>query len=165
MVRKPNGKWYICVDFTNFNKACPKDSFSLPWIDTLVDSMAGHQTLSFMDAFSGYNQIKMHEANQERKTFVTDRGLYWYKVIMPFGLKNVGATYQKLVNEIFKNQIGRNVKVYVDDMLMKSLIAEQHLSDLSETFQTLRKYKMKLNPDKCSFRVSVGKFLGFMVSQ
>lgn len=95
--------------------------------------------------------------------FITDRGLYCYEV-MPFRLKNTRAAYQRLVNEIFKNQIRRNVKVYVDDMLVKSLIAEQHLSDLSETFQTLRKYKMKLNPSKCTFGVSVEKFLGFMVS-
>ncbi|XP_062170548.1 uncharacterized protein LOC133876286 [Alnus glutinosa] len=108
----------MCVDFTDLNKACPKDSFPLAQIDLLVDSTFGHELLSFMDAFSGYNQIYMEEANQEKTTFITDRGLYYYKM-MPFGLKNAGATYQRLVNKMFQNQIGRNVEVYVDDMLVK----------------------------------------------
>ena len=83
---------------------------------------------------------------------------------MPFGLKNAGATYQRLVNQMFNNQIGRNVEVYVDDMLVKSKEEEDHLDDLKETFNTLRQYIMKLNPSKCAFGVSLGKFLGFMVS-
>lgn len=123
----------MCVNFTDLKKACPKDSFSLPRIDTLVDSMAGHRTLSFLDTFSWYNQIKMYESDQEKMAFITYQGLYCYEV-MPFGLKNVGATFQRLVNRILKNQIRRNIAVYIDDMLVKSLIAEKHLSNLSETF-------------------------------
>ena len=84
---------------------------------------------------------------------------------MPFGLKNVGATYQRLVNQMFKKQIGRNVEVYVDNMLVKSKEEEDHLDNLRETFNMLRQYSMKLNPSKCAFGVSSGKFLGFMVSQ
>ena len=84
---------------------------------------------------------------------------------MPFGLKNVGATYQRLVNQMFYRQIGRNMEVYVDDILVKSKSAESHLDDLRETFNTLRKCQMRLNPTKCVFRVSSGKFLRFMVSQ
>ena len=84
-VKKTNGKWRMCVDFTDLNKACPKDSYPLPQIDTLVDSIARHQLLSFMDAFSGYNQIKMEEADQEKTSFVTSQGLFYYKVI-PFVL-------------------------------------------------------------------------------
>lgn len=106
----------------------------------------------------------MYEPDQEKTTFITNQGLYGYQV-MPFGLKNVGAMYQRLVNKMFKGQIGRNVKVYVDDMLVKSLLTEQHLANLSETFQTLRKYKMKLNRGKCAFNMSTKKFFGFMVSQ
>ena len=117
-----------------------------------------------MDAFSGYNQIKMDEADQEKTSFITSQGLFCYKV-MPFDLKNAGATYQRLVNHMFRPQIGRNVEVYVDDMLMKSIDEGSHLDDLQETFETLRQYKMKLNPSKCAFGVSSGKFLGFMVSQ
>ena len=83
---------------------------------------------------------------------------------MPFGLKNAGATYQRLVNHMFRPQIGRNVEVYVDDMFVKSLDEGKHLDDLQETFNTLRRYSIKLNPSKCAFGVASGKFLGFMVS-
>ena len=129
-----------------------------------MDSTAGHKLLTFMDAFSGYNQILMAEEDQEKTAFVTSQGLYCYRV-MPFGLKNAGAMYQRLVNQMFKKQIGRNVKVYVDDMLIKSRKEEDHLDDLRETFNTLRQYHMKLNPSKCAFGVSSRKFLGFIVSQ
>ena len=117
-----------------------------------------------MDAFSSYNQIKLNEADQEKTSFVTSQGLFCYKV-MPFGLKNVGATYQRLMNGMFAHQIGRNVQVYVDDMLVKNVREDDHLSDLQEIFNTLRSYNMKLNSNKCVFGVTVGKFLGFMVSQ
>ena len=117
-----------------------------------------------MDAFSGYNQIRMHKDDQEKTSFVTSQGLFCYKVI-PFGLKNAGATYQRLMNRMFAPQIGRNVQVYVDDMLVKIRREEDHLRDLKETFDTLRSYNMKLNPGKCAFGVTAGKFLGFMVSQ
>ena len=153
----------MCVDFTDLNKACPKDSFPLPRIDQLVDSTAGHKLLTFMDAFSGYNQIKMDEEGQEKTAFITSQWLYYYKV-MPFGLKNVGATYQRLVNKMFNKQIGRNMEVYVDDMLVKSKEELAHLDDLRETFTTLKQDQMKVNPSKCVFGVASDKFLGFMVS-
>ena len=117
-----------------------------------------------MDAFSGYNQIQMGEEDQEKTAFIMSRGLFCYKA-MPFGLKNTGATYQRLVNKMFHDQIGIYVEVYVDDMLVKSKENEDHITDLKETFQVLRSYNMKLNPGKCTFGVSSGKFLGFMVSQ
>ena len=136
MVKKANGKWRMCVDFTDLNKACPKDSYPLPRIDTLIDSTARHQLLSFMDAFSGYTQIKMEESDQENTSFITSQRLFCYKV-MPFGLKNAGATYQRLMNKMFAHQIGRNVQVYVGDMLVKSLREDDHLGNLQETFDTL----------------------------
>ena len=117
-----------------------------------------------MDAFSGYNQIKLNEADQEKTSFVTSQGLFYYKV-MPFGLKNTGATYQRLMNRMFAHQIGRNMQVYVDDILIKSIWKSDHLNYLQETFDTLWSYNMKLNPNKCVFGVIAGKFLGFMVSQ
>ncbi|KAL5581058.1 hypothetical protein UlMin_013500 [Ulmus minor] len=163
LVKKANGNWRVCVDFTDLNRACPKDSFPLPRIDQLVDATTGHELLSFMDAYSGYNQIRMHEGDQEHTAFLTNQGLYCYKV-MPFGLKNAGATYQRLVNKMFKDQIGKTMEVYVDDMLVKSLKTEEHIQNLRETFEILRRYKMKLNPSKCAFGVSSGKFLGFMVN-
>ena len=164
LVKKANGKWRMCMDFTDLSKACSKDSFLLPQIDQLVDSTVGYKLLMFMDAFSGYNQIKMAEEDQEKTAFITSQGLYCYKV-MPFKLKNAGATYQRLVNKIFNRQIGRNMEVYVDDMLVKSKEELAHLDDLKETFATLKQYQMKLNPSKCVFSVASGKFLGFMVSQ
>ena len=106
----------------------------------------------------------MNKEDQERTSFVTSQGLFCYKV-MQFGLKNAGATYQRLMNKMFAHQIGRNVQVYVDDMLVKSLRENNHLDDLQETFDTLRSYSMKLNPSKCVFGVTAEKFLGFMVSQ
>ena len=152
------------MDFMDLNKACPKDSFPLPRIDQLVDSTAGHKLLTFMDTFSGYNQIKMDEEDQEKTAFITSQGLYCYKV-MPFRLKNVGAIYQRLVNKMFNKQIGRNMEVYVNDMLFKSKEKIAHLDDLRDTFATLKQYQMKLNPSKCVFGVVSSKFLGFMVSQ
>ena len=106
----------------------------------------------------------MDKSDQEKTSFITNQGLFYYKV-MPFGLKNAGTTYQRLMNKMFVNQIGRNVQVYVDDMLVKSQREEDHLEDLRETFNTLRSYNMKLNPSKCAFGVMARKFLGFMVSQ
>ena len=139
LVKKANGKWRICVDFTDLNKACPKDSFPLPRIDQLVDSTTGHKLLTFMDAFSGYNQIKMDEEDQEKTAFITSKRLYCYKV-MPFRLKNARATYQRLVNKMFNKQIGRNMEVYVDDMLVKSKEELAYPDDLRETFATLKQY-------------------------
>ena len=164
MVKMSNGKWRMCVDVIDLNNTCLKDSFPLPRIDQLVDSTAGHELLTFIDAFLGYNQILMKKEDQEKTTFVTSQGLYYYKVML-FGLKNIDATYQRLVNQMFSKQIGRNMEVYMDDMLVKSKEAKTHLEDLQETFDTLRRYRMKLNPAKRVFGVSLGKFLGFMVSQ
>ena len=163
LVKKENGKWRLCIDLTDINKACPKDSFPLPRIDLIVDATAGHELLSFMDAFSGYNQISMDPGDQEKTSFVTAQGTYCYRV-MPFRLKNAGATYQRLVNRMLQKQIGTTMEVYIDDMLVKSTTAELHIAHLSEAFQILRNYNMKLNPAKCAFGVSAGRFLGFIVT-
>ena len=105
----------------------------------------------------------MDPDDQEKTTFVTAQGTYCYRV-MPFGLKNAGATYQRLVNRMFQKHIGTTMEVYIDDMLVKSPTAKLHIAHLSEAFQILREYNMKLNPAKCAFRVSAGKFLGFIVN-
>ncbi|KAI3746808.1 hypothetical protein L6452_09249 [Arctium lappa] len=159
VVQKKNGKWRVCIDFTDLNKACPKDPFPLPHIDSMVDATAGHELLTFMDAYSGYNQIFMHSDDQEKTAFMTDKGIYCYKV-MPFGLKNAGSTYQRLVNMMFKEHSGDTMEVYIDDMLVKSKRADDHIGHLKQSFDILREYKMKLNPTKCSFGVRAGKFLG-----
>ena len=135
MVKKANGKWRMCVDYTDLNKACPKDSYPLPTIDRLVDGAAGHHILSFLDAYSGYNQIQMHPADRKKTAFMTDSGNFYYEV-MPFGLKNAGATYQRLMDHVFHDMIGRNVEVYVDDIVVKSDSCKQHIADLKEVFRT-----------------------------
>ncbi|CAL8117146.1 unnamed protein product [Prunus armeniaca] len=155
VAKKDKGLWRACVDYIDLNKACPKDNFPLPRIDQLVDSTSGNQLLSFMDAYSGYNQIMMHEDDKAKTLFIIERGTYCYKV-MPFGLKNAGATYQRLVNKIFKEQIGKTIEVYVDDILVKAPKRADHIKNLAEAFSLLRKYNMKLNSSKCTFGVSFG---------
>nr|XP_016453036.1 PREDICTED: uncharacterized protein LOC107777510 [Nicotiana tabacum] len=125
--------------------------------------MRGHKLLSFLDAYSGYNQIKMDPLDEEKTSFITNRGTYYYKV-MPFGLKNVGATYQRLVTKMVQEHLGKRMEVYIDVMLVKSTQAEDHFQHLSTTFEILRRYNMKSNPKKCAFGVASGKFLGFLVS-
>ena len=163
LVKKSNGKWRTCIDFTDLNKACLKDSFSLPRIDQLVDATVSHKLLSFMNAYSGYNQILMYDIDHEHTLFSIYIGMYCYKV-KSFGLMNVGATYQRLVNMMFKDQIGRTMKVYVYDMLVKSKNARDDVKHLDKMFAVLRKYQMKLNPLKCAFRVNFSKCLGFMAN-
>ncbi|KAG7556989.1 Reverse transcriptase domain [Arabidopsis suecica] len=163
VVKKKNGKWRVCVDFTDLNKACPKDNFSLPHIDQLVEATAGNKLLSFMDAFAGYNQILMHPDDREKTPFITDRGIYCYEV-MPFGLKIAGATYQRLVNRVFSEQLEKMMEVYIDDMLVKSLEENDHVAHLRDCFRQLNQHNMKLNPAKCHFAVKSGEFLGYLVT-
>ncbi|KAL8105525.1 hypothetical protein AgCh_029351 [Apium graveolens] len=151
MVKKANEKWRMCVNFTDLNDACPKDYFPLPRIDTLIDATAGHEKLSFMYGFSEYNQIKVHKDDIPKISFITDFGVFCY-LVMVFGLKNAGATYQRLVNKIFKGLIGKTMEVYVNDMLVKSLLSADHITHLREAFEVLRYHKMMLNLAKCAFR-------------
>ncbi|CAA0811126.1 Unknown protein, partial [Striga hermonthica] len=164
LVKKSNGLWRLCIDFFDLNKACPKDSYPLPHIDYMVDATSGHELMSFMDAYSSYNQIPMDPEDSENTSFYSARGLYCY-TMMPFGLKDAGATYQRLVNKMFANMIGHTMEVYVDNMLIKSVHASDHITHLQDMFNILRSYSMVLNPKKCTFGVESGKFLGYMVSQ
>ena len=148
----------------DLNDACPKDSFPLPRIDQIMDASARHGMLSFLDAFSGYHQIPIHPSDAEKTSFITPHGLYCYNV-MSFGLKNAGATYQRLVTKMFRPLLGTTMEVYIDDMLVKSKQRPDHTTHLQQAFDILRKYGMKLNPIKCAFGVSAGKFLDFMVTQ
>ncbi|GKU89055.1 hypothetical protein SLEP1_g3247 [Rubroshorea leprosula] len=164
LVKKANGKWRICIDYTNLNNACPKDCYPMPSFDKLVEAASGNERLSLLDAYSGYHQVPMAPEDEEKTAFYAGDEIYCY-VMMPFGLENAGATYQKMVTIVFHAQIGKNLEVYVDDIVVKSLKVEDHLSDLDETFNNLRKNRMRLNPAKCIFGVESGKFLGFMVSR
>ena len=162
VVPKKDGKWRVCVDYTDLNEACLKDNFPLPRIDHIVDASSGHGMLSFLDAFSGYHHIPMHPPDGEKMAFITPHGLYCYNV-MPFGLKNAGATYQRLVTKIFQPLIGKTMEVYIDDMFVKSKERTDHTKHLQETFELLRTYNMKLDPLKCVVGVDSVKFLGFTV--
>ena len=144
----------------DLNEACSKDNFPLPRIDPIIDASAGYGMLSFMDAFSGYHQIPMHLPDMEKTTFITPHGLLCYNVML-FVLKNVGATYQRLVTKMFRPLIGKTIEVYIDDMLVKSKECSDHAKHLQEAFKLLRAYGMKLNPSKCTFGVNEGLILGF----
>ncbi|XP_050890966.1 uncharacterized protein LOC127096442 [Lathyrus oleraceus] len=164
LVKKNNGKWRMCVDYTDLNRACPKDAFPLPNIDLLVDNSAGFKLLSFMDAYSGYNQIPMSPADKKHTAFMTPTGNYYYNV-MPFGLKNAGATYQRMMNKVFKDEIGDMLEVYMDDMIVKSHEEITHARHLAKVFEQARQCKMRFNPEKCTFGVRAGKFLGFYLTE
>jgi hypothetical protein len=164
LVPKKNTKVLcMCVDYTGLNKACPKDPFPLPCIDQVIDSTAGSELLCFLDAYSGYHQIKMKESDQLATSFVTPYGTYRY-VTMSFGLENAGATYQRTMQKCLVDQIGRNIHAYVDDIAVMSKKQDDLIADLQETFNNLRKYNMMLNPMKCVFGVPAGQLLGFIVS-
>ncbi|KAG8486695.1 hypothetical protein CXB51_020171 [Gossypium anomalum] len=154
----------MCVDYRDLNKASPKDNFPLPHIDTLVDNTAGYSLFSFMDGFSGYNQIKMHPEDMNKTIFVTMWGTFCYKV-MPFGLKNAGATYQRAMVTLFHDMMHKEIEVYVDDMIAKSQTEEEHVQVLKKLFLRLRKFQLKLNLAKYTFEARSGKLLGFIVSE
>jgi len=164
LVKKANGKCRMCVDYTDLNKACPRDAYPLSNIDRLVDGAAGNKVLTFLDAYSEYNQIPMAVSDMHKTAFITDDANYFYRV-MPFGLKNARATYQRLMNKVFSHLMGQCVDVYVHDMVVKSPSHHQHAEGLSAIFSALRQYNLRLNPDKCVFDVDRGKFLGFMLTQ
>jgi hypothetical protein len=151
LVKKKNGKWRMCVDYTNLN-TCPKVPFPLPQIDQIVDSTAGCELLCFLDAYSGYHQIKMEESDQLATSFITPFSMFCH-VTMPFGLRNAGATYQRCMQHVFGDHIGWTVEVYVDDIVVKTRIVDELVNDLRIAFDCLRANEVKLNPEKCVFRV------------
>ena len=161
---KKDGKVCICVNYRDLNQASPKDNFLLPYIDTLVDNTATNIFFFFMDRFSGYNQIKMVEKDKAKTTSTTHWGTYAYDV-MPFGLKNAGATYQWAMVTLFHDMMHKEIEVYVDNIITKSRTASDHLVDLRKLFKRLIKYRLRLNPNKCIFGASSGKLLGIIVNQ
>nr|XP_023895718.1 uncharacterized protein LOC112007578 [Quercus suber] len=163
VVKKKSDKWRVCVDFIDLNRACPKDPFPVPKIDQLVDATYGHPRISFLDAFQGYHQIALAAEDQEKTAFISPEANYHY-MVMPFGLKNAGATYQRMMTRMFRDKIGCTVEVYIDDMVVKSKREEQHTVDLQEVFETLRRHKLRLNAEKCVFGVGAGKFLGYLIT-
>jgi hypothetical protein len=164
LVLKENNTWRMCIDYTSLNKACPKDPFVLPRIDQVIDSTAGCDLLSFLDAYSGYHQIPLYQPDQIKTSFITPYGAYCY-FTMPFGLKNTGATSQRTMQRCLQGQIGQNMHAYVVDVVVKTKQSGTLLDDLKETFANLRCYRMKLNPEKCTFGMPAGQLLGYIVFQ
>jgi hypothetical protein len=162
MMKKANGKWRICIDFIDLNKACPKDEFPLPRIDSLVDA-ATLELMSLLDCYSGYHQIWMKKEDELKTSFITPSGTYCY-LRMPEGLKNAGGSFSRMTAKVLHSQIGRNVLTYVDDIIVKITKQENHIANLQETFANFRQAGLKLNPEKCVFGVKKGKFLGCLVS-
>jgi hypothetical protein len=163
LIEKPDRSWRMFIDYTSLNKACPKDEYPLPRICQIIDSTASCELLSFLNAYSGYHQISLAIDNEEKTAFITSFRIFCYTK-MAFRLKNEGATYQKCVHTVLESQIGRNVKAYIDDIVVKSEKRGNLFDDLKETFNNLRKSKMMLNPKKRLFGVSSGKLLAYMVS-
>ncbi|CAN6583621.1 unnamed protein product [Malus baccata var. baccata] len=155
-----------CVDYRNINSATLKDEYPMPMADLSVDAVAKHKVLSFMDGNAGYNQIKMAPEDIHKTTFRCPGhvGAYEY-LVMPFGLKNAGATYQRAMNAIFHDLIGQSMEVYINDIVVKSKTEEQHLVDLKQALTRMRIHKLKMNPKKCAFGVRASNFLGFLVHQ
>ena len=161
-------------DYTRLNKACPKDHFPLPRIDQIIDSTSGCEILLFLDAYSGYHQIVMKDSDQLATSFINPYGSYCY-VTMPFGLKNASATYQRCIQQCFADQIDPldqldqaewpkpTIAVYVDDIVVKMAQACDLIANLAATFMNLRRFNIKLNPEKCIFGVPKGKLLGYIV--
>ncbi|GAA0165832.1 hypothetical protein LIER_21130 [Lithospermum erythrorhizon] len=154
----------MCTDLKSINKACLKHCYPLLNIDRLVVSSAEYKVVDFLDAFREYHQIFMAEEDVEKIAFVIGYGIYCGKV-MAFGSKNAGATYQRMVNKVFSAQIGGNMQIYVDDMLIQIREAKDHEVNLRESFENLRRKKLRIYPDKCVFGVTSEKFLGYMISQ
>jgi hypothetical protein len=163
MVKKANVKWRLCIDFTDLNKACPKDEFPLPRIDSLIDAAATSELMSLLDFYSGYHQIWMKKDDEPKTSFITPSGTYCY-LRMPEGLKNAIGSFTRMTVKVLHSQIGRDVLTYVNDIIVKSTKQENHVANLQETFANFRQAGLKLNLEKCVFGVKKGKFLGYLVS-
>ncbi|KAI5338089.1 hypothetical protein L3X38_017360 [Prunus dulcis] len=164
VLKRKTGAVRICVDYRNLNEASPKDEYPMPMADMLIDGAAHNQMLSFMDGNAGYNQIMMAEQDIHKTAFMCPGhiGAFEYTV-MPFGLRNAGATYQRAMNSIFHDMIGHSLEVYIDDVVIKSPEEGDHISSLRKAFLRMRQHKLKMNPKKCVFGVQAGNFLGFLV--
>jgi hypothetical protein len=153
MVRKKNRKWKMCTDFTDLNKCYPKDDFPLTRIDQIIDSASGYDMMALLDYFSGYHQILLRREDEEKTSFITPFGMYCY-MRMPEGLCNAGPTFCRMTKATLKDQVGRNVLSYVDDIVVASKKKASYISDLAETFANMREANLKLNHEKCVFGVT-----------
>ena len=165
-VMKRNGKLRVCVDFRDLNVVNPKDMYVMPIADMLVDSTTNNELLSFMDSFSGYNQILIAVDDISKTVFRCPSFLGMFEwLVMPFGLKNDNANYQKVMNAIFHDMLGHHMEIYIDDIVVKSKKATEHVDHLRKSFKRMRLHQLKLNPLKCAFGVQAENFLGFLIHQ
>jgi hypothetical protein len=163
VVKKKNDKWRMCTDFTDLNKCGLKDDFTLLRKDKVVDSTVGYETMTLLDCFSGYHQICLRKDNEEKTSFITPFGTYYY-LRMPEGLKNSGPIFCRMTKAIRKDQMQMNVFAYVDVIVVASRKKATQTQDLVKTFANMRMAQLKLNPKKCVFGVRKGKVLGCLVS-
>jgi hypothetical protein len=163
LVMKKQGTIRVCVDYRDLNKACPKDNYPTPFIDQIIDNCTRSVIFSFMDGFSGYNQIDILPSDQHKTTFIFPWGTFTYRKL-PFGLKNVGATFQWAMSYAF-HDIKHIVEPYLDDLPAHSTHREDHIDHLRAIFLRCWFYNIRLNPHKCIFIVETGRLLGFMVSK
>jgi hypothetical protein len=165
-VQKKDGRWRVYVDFRDLNRATPKDEYPMPIAETLINAAASNKILSFMDGNTGYNQIFMALEDIHKIAFRVPGVVWLFEcVVMTFGLKNAGATYQCAMNYIYHDLIGKLVEIYIDDVVVKSTSIGGHLGDLRQVFERTRRFGLKMNPKKRAFGVSAGQFLGFLVHE
>jgi hypothetical protein len=162
--KKNTDKIGVCIDFCNLNKATSKDEYPIPIADILINNASGHRVISFLDGNADYNQIFIGEKDMSKMVFCCPGfiGLFEW-VVMTFGLKNAGATYQRAVNLIFHDLLEIILEVYIDDVVVKSDSMDSRLVNLRLALERMRRYELKIDPLKYVFGVSTGKFLGFII--
>jgi hypothetical protein len=163
MVRNKNGKWWMCTDFIDLNKYCPKDDFPLTRFNKIIDSAAGCEIMALSDCFSGYNQIWLRKEDEKKTSFITPFSTFCY-LRMPEGLRNTGLTFCRMTMATLKDQVGKNVMSYINDIVVASKKKETYISNLAETFANMREARLKLNPKNCIFGITKGKVLICLVS-
>jgi hypothetical protein len=165
-MEKNNDKIQVCIDFHNLNKATPKDEYPMSIADMLINNASGHRVISFLDGNACYSKIFMAKEDMSKMTFCCPGFINLFEwLVMIFGLKNVGATYQRAMNLIFHDLLGIILEIYINDVVVKSDSMDNHLADLCIALERMRRYGLKMKLLKCALSVSIGKFLGFIIHE
>jgi hypothetical protein len=164
--KKNTGKIWVCINFCNLNNVTPKDEYPMSIADMLINNASGHRVINFLDGNHDYNQIFMAEEDMSKIAFCCPSFISLFEwIVMTFGLKNVGATYQRAMNLIFHDLLGIILEIYINDVIVKSNSMDSHLADLRLALERMHRYGLKMNPLKCVFGVSTSKFLGFTIHE